>query len=129
MAPQARFPCPCCGYVVFPEEPGSYDICPICFWEDDIVQLRFPKAGGGPNGVSLLDAQRNFAEFGACEASASPHVRPAGPSDLRDPGWRPLDSEEVEELVRGEAYGRTYPDDSTWLYYWRPTYWRRGAQA
>ncbi|WP_248129036.1 CPCC family cysteine-rich protein [Pseudomonas sp. W2Aug9] len=26
------FTCPCCGYAVFEEHPGSYDICPICFW-------------------------------------------------------------------------------------------------
>lgn len=23
------YPCPCCGYLVFEEGPGSYDICPI----------------------------------------------------------------------------------------------------
>ncbi len=38
----ANYPCPCCGYLVFTEPPGSYTICPICFWEDDISQLRFP---------------------------------------------------------------------------------------
>jgi len=34
------YPCPCCGYVVFDEPPGSYAIRPICFWEDDLAQLR-----------------------------------------------------------------------------------------
>jgi len=33
----STYPCPCCGYLVFTEPPGSYDICSICFWEDDPV--------------------------------------------------------------------------------------------
>ena len=36
-------PCPCCGYLVFDEEPGSYSICPICYWEDDAVQLQLAR--------------------------------------------------------------------------------------
>ena len=36
-----KLPCPCCGYLVFDEPVGSFDICPICDWEDDDVQLRF----------------------------------------------------------------------------------------
>jgi hypothetical protein len=36
-----KYPCPCCGYLMFYEGPGSYDICKICFWEDDLSQLRF----------------------------------------------------------------------------------------
>jgi len=43
-------------------------------------------------------------------------------------GWRPLDlaRDNVEEPRRGENYGETYPyEDTTVLYYWRATYWRR----
>jgi len=36
------YPCPCCGYLVFTEPPGSFEICPICFWEDDVSQLAIP---------------------------------------------------------------------------------------
>lgn len=38
------YPCPCCGYLQFGEPPGSYEICAICFWGDDAVQL----SSGGP---------------------------------------------------------------------------------
>ncbi|NIP43329.1 MAG: hypothetical protein GWN61_14025, partial [candidate division Zixibacteria bacterium] len=33
------YTCPCCGYRTLDDPPGSYDICGICFWEDDTVQL------------------------------------------------------------------------------------------
>ena len=38
---EIKYPCPGCGYLVFDEPPGSYEICPICFGEDDLAQLRF----------------------------------------------------------------------------------------
>ncbi len=69
MAPMnrmTRYPCPCCGHLVFAEGPGSYDICEICFWEDDNVQLRWPTMDGGANAVSLVEGQWAFARTG-CE--------------------------------------------------------------
>jgi hypothetical protein len=29
--------------LVFEEGPGSYDNCPVCGWQDDLVQVRFPE--------------------------------------------------------------------------------------
>jgi rubrerythrin len=45
---EMKYPCPGCGYLVFDEPPGSYEICPICFWEDDLAQLRFHGCLGVP---------------------------------------------------------------------------------
>ena len=28
------YACPCCGFLTLPSR-GGYDICPVCFWEDD----------------------------------------------------------------------------------------------
>ena len=28
------FKCPCCEYLTL-DSRGEYDICPVCFWEDD----------------------------------------------------------------------------------------------
>ena len=122
---KAEYPCPCCGYLVFDEPPGSYDICPICFWEDDLSQLRFPRTTGA-NHVSLLEAQGNFIKEGVCELGFSSNVRAPTASDLRDPQWHPFDvsTDKVEEQVEGMEYGDTYPDDTTELYYWRDNYWR-----
>ncbi|MGB6962400.1 MAG: CPCC family cysteine-rich protein [Candidatus Acidiferrum sp.] len=123
-----NFPCPCCGYLVFTGPPGSYDICPICFWEDDLSQLRFVRTDGA-NRVSLTQAQRGFANDGVSESKFKKHVRKPGKDDSRDPKWRPIDEslDNIEDSVRGTNYGLTYPTDSTSLYYWRPNYWRRST--
>jgi Cysteine-rich CPCC len=71
-----RWPCPCCGYRTLGEEPpGSYLICPVCFWEDDAVQFDEPDRRGGANGVSLDEARNNFRAFGASDERAKHHVR------------------------------------------------------
>jgi hypothetical protein len=31
--------------------PGSYEICSVCFWEDDGVQFRWPTIAGGAKGL------------------------------------------------------------------------------
>jgi hypothetical protein len=49
LALMAVLPCRSCGHRVFSEPPGLYDICPICFWQDDDVQLRWPDYDGGVN--------------------------------------------------------------------------------
>jgi hypothetical protein len=117
----ADYPCPCCGYFVFVEAPGSFDICPIYFWEDDISQLRFPTMAGGANRVALIDAQSNFQSVGASEERFLSKVRRPADVEIRDAAWRPLDSQHdrVERPEPGVDYGTTYPSDGTKLYYWR----------
>ena len=121
-----RYPCPCCGYLVFVKGPGSYSVCPICFWEDDIVQLRFVHFSGGANRPSLVQAQENYRVFGAMEQRFRHLVREPRPDEQRDVGWRPLDPirDNTEEPIPGYDYSRSYPSDLTVLYYWRETYWR-----
>ena len=59
------FPCPCCGLPTLTER-GSYDICTICWWEDDGQDDdRADEVWGGPNGkYSLTHARINFANHG-----------------------------------------------------------------
>lgn len=72
--------CPVCEYLTFDPKPneehpgGTYDICPICHWEDDGVQLSDPEYSGGANRPSLKDARENFQELGACEERATERV-------------------------------------------------------
>lgn len=117
-----RWPCPCCGYQVFTGPPGSYEICPVCGWEDDLSQLRFAAEGGGANEPSLADAQQAFARRE--RLGVNDLGRP--PEELgydREQGWHPLapDSGRIEVPEPGKDYGLTYARDSTAYYYWRPS--------
>ncbi|WP_374726467.1 CPCC family cysteine-rich protein [Herbaspirillum seropedicae] len=114
------FTCPCCGYEVFPAPPGSYDICPICFWGDDDLQLYYPHAHGA-NPSSLIESQVNFVQFGACDKEIAKSTRKVMEDDMRDGRWFPLWERRVDipdinaiEPERGASVGD--------LYYWiRPS--------
>lgn len=125
--PPPLWPCPCCGYVVFGEPPGSFEICPVCGWEDDLSQLRFASSEGGANALSLLEAQADYARKERQGSGGHGGPPPAG--YVRDPGWRRLDpyADHIDIPEPGRDYGRRYADDSTTLYYWRqvdPKNWR-----
>lgn len=50
------YPCPCCGAKTI-SEPGQYEICDVCDWEDDPVQSAEPDYAGGANHISLNAAR------------------------------------------------------------------------
>lgn len=76
MSEKAKYPCPCCGYRTLDEEPpGTFDICPVCYWEDDNIQFENPKYAGGANEMSLEEARKNFKEFGAVSKKYLDNVR------------------------------------------------------
>lgn len=99
---RVKYPCPCCGYLVFDESPGSHEICPICFWEDDLTQLRFPLMSGGANPVSLIEAQENYFREGVSELRFRSNVRAAEASDVRESQWRRIDvrADKIEEPIK-----------------------------
>lgn len=72
-----RFACPCCGYLTL-QERGGFEICPVCSWEDDGQDDHdADEVLGGPNGtLSLTQARKNYADFGACDERSKKHVRP-----------------------------------------------------
>ncbi len=77
MATTSKFVCPCCGFLTFEEQPpGTHNICPVCYWEDDIVQFKDPGYCCGANGVSLKEARENFTRFKASEERFKHLVRP-----------------------------------------------------
>jgi hypothetical protein len=57
-------------------EIGSFEICQVCFWEDDGVQFDDPDYEGGANKVSLRQARENFRQFGASDLRFTSNVRP-----------------------------------------------------
>ena len=54
-------PCPCCGNPTI-SEIGVYEICPICYWEDDPIQFNDPSYSGGANKESLSKARERWRE-------------------------------------------------------------------
>lgn len=122
------YPCPCCGHLNLGEPPGSYEICVVCFWEDDAVQLRWPTYEGGANRPSLIDSQRAYAEQGAMEYRFTGIVRKPTAAEAREPSWRPIDPEQDSFEERG-VQEAAWPNDLTTLYWWRPTFWRSGSSA
>ena len=125
---EGSFPCPCCGHLVFGGPPGSDEICPICYWEDDVVQLRWPDFEGGANHPSLWQAQRNYETFGACDQAALAYVRSPRDEDVIEPGWRILtDADTVMAAPPLAAEPASWPSDLTELYWWRFPLRRSGA--
>lgn len=70
-AVEPRERCPCCGYLTL-EQRGMYEICPVCFWEDDGGEE--PDRVSVPNRQTLRDARESFARIGAVSESALTHV-------------------------------------------------------
>ncbi|MFE2915546.1 CPCC family cysteine-rich protein [Kitasatospora indigofera] len=120
-----RRPCPCCGRLVFDLAegwPGSGINCPVCHWEDDAAQLRWPLMPGGANQVPLVQAQRNFQEIGAFDHPGLRFVRPPAADEPSAPGWRPIDpATDVFEDWRNEDH-RSFPDDPSALCWWLPSF-------
>lgn len=65
--------CPCCDYITFYERKG-YFICPICFWEDDGLDVDELDVHSGPNHITLREGRANFKELGACTGAMKKHV-------------------------------------------------------
>lgn len=83
--PRKAQQCPCCGCYTL-DKRGLYEICPVCFWEDDEWSEQYgqpaPQRPKGPNNVHLWQARQNFMMFGAAEEKDKSHVRKAQPDEL-----------------------------------------------
>ncbi len=88
-----RFECPCCGYLTL-DERGTYDICPVCFWEDDAYLIFYEDKieavrvshevsdedlidvpSGANHGLTLREGRENYRKFGACVEDMKKYVR------------------------------------------------------
>ncbi|MEV7198411.1 CPCC family cysteine-rich protein [Streptomyces griseoluteus] len=76
------YQCPCCGYPTLAER-GLYEICAVCFWEDDGQDDHdADRVRGGPNGLlSLTEARRNFHARGAGDERCTEFVREPMPHE------------------------------------------------
>ena len=84
-----------------------------------MYQLYYPNQAGGPNKCSLIEAQVNFVQFGACERTMSKNVRVPCDSDVRDSEWFPLSARRV--AIPDSDSDTQHPQQMTSkydLYYW-----------
>ncbi|MFF3201014.1 CPCC family cysteine-rich protein [Streptomyces sp. NPDC002962] len=74
--------CPCCGFLTLDQRAG-FEICPVCFWEDDGQDDDdADRVRGGPNGrLSLTEARRNFRVLGASDGRRAKFVRAPLPTE------------------------------------------------
>ena len=112
---EETYPCPACGFLQFSGPPGTYEICELCGWEDDHVQLANPRLRGGANSESLVEAQQ-------VALRRYPQSVRDYDGEVRDPGWRPLTNAEATRSPEGPRTGLDYfraasSKDPT--YYWR----------
>ncbi|AZL16367.1 CPCC family cysteine-rich protein [Rickettsiales endosymbiont of Stachyamoeba lipophora] len=59
-----KYECPCCHNETLNEEPpGTYEICQICKWEDDLAQYYDPDYIEGANKISLNEARKIYQKY------------------------------------------------------------------
>jgi len=95
------YPCPSCGFLIFDEPIGSYDICSICGWEDDPVQLANPLLKGGANKECLLECQQKCLTKVPADINVHRGFK-------RVSGWRPLTQEDCKPSENVPKTGLEY---------------------
>ncbi|MDE7298891.1 MAG: hypothetical protein K2N94_08685 [Lachnospiraceae bacterium] len=74
---ERRYKCRCCGYFTLTgenEDDIKWDICPVCFWENDVWEEN-PDRYSGANHMTLAQGRANFKNYSACESGMVCHVR------------------------------------------------------
>jgi len=69
MLQDQSFQCPCCDFYSLPSR-GGFEVCPVCYWEDDGQDMDRLDEESGPNHITLRVARLNFERIGASDASA-----------------------------------------------------------
>jgi hypothetical protein len=83
---KTKFICTVCGHKTL-QTKGHYEICPVCFWEDEGDIEDFSQPTYGPNGsLSVEKARINYELFGAVNKKFAVNVRPPLAEELVDSG-------------------------------------------
>jgi len=91
----SNLPCAACGFLTMSDSSyGSYNMCELCDWEDDGVQLSNPACGGGANHESLIEAQAQALARFPLSTLETRGIR-------RSSSWRPLN-----ELEQNRAHAQ-----------------------
>ena len=98
--PYGLVACPCCRHATLSSR-AAYQICPVCFWEDDGQDSAdADEARGGPNTISLTQGRKNFLRITASVEADVGHVRKPFLEEAR---LRHFDAEGREVAPGGDA--------------------------
>lgn len=84
-----KYTCFICGFRTL-DERCDWEICPVCFWEDDILVTTEDRTSPANRGMLVSTAQANFIRHGAVHPEFVSNVRPPTSGEEKDPGWQPL---------------------------------------
>jgi hypothetical protein len=56
-----KYKCPVCGNFTIEQK---FDICPICYWEYDPIDIKNPELISNSNKLSLYVARSNYCKYG-----------------------------------------------------------------
>ncbi len=71
---QVNKKCPCCQYKTLSVN-SMYDVCPVCYWQDDPIQNQLSDFEGGANEVSLQQAKENYNQYSAVQKELMQFIR------------------------------------------------------
>ena len=91
-----NYVCPCCGYATL-GEIDEYEICHLCFWEDDGQDdPQENENWGGPNKLSLAEARANYINIGACDPKDLTNVKAPNSNDENIRNYKLVNGKAVE---------------------------------
>ena len=86
-----RFPCQCCGSLTrLRAKHGTWDICPVCRWQDDPLQAADADYAGGANRLCLREHGENYhrgfcpwpRDAGVPKIGGNPQIDAGGGADV-----------------------------------------------
>ena len=78
-----NYKCPCCGFYTFAEPlNGTYDICPVCFWENDVFDPGEDQPSDENHGMTLAEGREAYKRLGAVREELLPYAREPLPEEL-----------------------------------------------
>ncbi|MDB5345215.1 MAG: hypothetical protein JWP89_3592 [Schlesneria sp.] len=83
----AKWTCFICGHKTL-DSRCDWDICPVCFWEDDTYVDENQDESSPANGdMRVSEAQANYIVHGCCCLAVLSHVRAPKRDEALDPDW------------------------------------------
>jgi hypothetical protein len=84
-----KYTCVICGYRTL-DSRCDWDICPICFWEDDVLLKKGDTKSPANGELRVSEAQANYMVYRCCSKEHLRFVRQPLSTEEVDPEWQPL---------------------------------------